>query len=556
MLRSLSISNYALIDNLEISFPEGLIIITGETGAGKSILLGALSLLLGARAENSVLRDDKKNCVVEGEFVVEINSIIAELFNKEGIDTDGQIILRRILSPGGKSRSFVNDTPVTVQFLKDLADCLIDIHAQHQHLLLADSNFQMTVFDSFCENSEILTNYRKSFTQYNENLYNVKSLKDQIKLSTQESDYDIFVLNQLKEANLKIDELAGLEEEFSILNSSGEIKQLLGDSYNLFNVGDSSIIQNLKAIVHNLEKCATKMSSVKPLSERLESCRTELRDIENEIIKAGESVDISPERAAQVESRITLIYTLLKKYKKEDVAGLIELQNELENKGSKHEDLLEQLKLAEKKLEDSSIKRDQLALDLRNSRESKREAFSQRLQSTIRELEMPHAIFETEITDTETYTMNGSDAIRFLFSANKNISVKELGKIASGGEVSRIMLCLKTLNAKALGTPTMIFDEIDTGVSGSIADKMGNLLVELSKNLQIFAITHLPQIASKGSTHLLVYKDIDDSGTTNTHIKEISSGDREKEIARMLSGAELTNAAFENARELLKNGNK
>lgn len=552
MLKSLYISNYALIESLEINFPDGLIIITGETGAGKSILLGALSLLLGAKAETSVFKKQDKNCVVEAEFIVEHKKSIEELFEKEQIEFDKRIILRRTIAPGGKSRSFVNDNPVSVQFLKELSSHIIDIHAQHQHLLLADNNFQLSVLDAWCNNNSLLEKYQSAHDKYNLLSQKVKELEQKLSASNTESEYDNYVLKQLDEAKLKEGELELLEEEFSIISNAGEIRSTLEAVVAGLNPAEFSLIQNLKDGVNLLNKIEDKYHFAKELSSRLESCRIELKDIEQDLIEKSDKISISPERASELEERISLIYTLLKRHKCEDVATLIEIRDNLVNKGYNVELIKEELDKTLNELSDCEKLRADFASELHNKRLSESSNFSSLLQNNIRELEMPHAEFAVEIKENLTYNLFGKDSVQFLFSANKNVMPRELSKVASGGEVSRIMLCLKAVNAKNIEMPSMIFDEIDTGVSGSIADKMGNLLDDLSKNLQIFAITHLPQIASKGNTHLLVYKEIDTQNMTNTHIKEITGYEREREIARMLSGSELTQAAFNNAKELLK----
>ncbi len=552
MLKSLSISNYALIESLEINFPDGLIIITGETGAGKSILLGAISLLLGSKADSGVLKRSDKNCIVEAEFeLIESNDIL-EIFVKEDIDFDNKIILRRVISLGGKSRSFVNDNPVSVQFLKELSGFIIDIHAQHQHLLLADSNFQLSVLDAWCNNSALIEQYQSAHNEYNNLSTKVRILKESIATASAESDYDNYLLNQLEEAKLKEGELELIEEEFNILSNAGEIRNTLEGAISLLNPADISLVQNIKESINLLTKIELKYHPVQEIANRLESCRIELKDIENEIINKSETISLSPERQNELEERISLIYSLFKRHKCEDVKTLISIKESLVNKCNNIDKLKEELEITIAEFTECEERRANLANELHTKRELNAPSFAALLQSNIRDLEMPHAEFITEIKDNNNYGPFGRDSVVFMFSANKNIAVRELSKVASGGEISRIMLCLKAVNAKNIGTPSMIFDEIDTGVSGSIADKMGNLLDDLSKNLQIFAITHLPQIASKGDTHLLVFKEIDSNNMTNTLIKEIKDFEREREIARMLSGSELTQAAFDNAKELLK----
>lgn len=552
MLKSLYISNYALIESLEINFPDGLIIITGETGAGKSILLGALSLLLGSKADTGVFKNPEKNCIVEAEFFIETIKEVEELFTREDLEFNRKITLRRIIAPGGKSRSFVNDNPVSVLFLKELSGHIIDIHAQHQHLLLADSTFQLSVLDAWCNNYTLLEKYEFAHNKYNLLLLQVKDLEMKLSNAGAESEYDNYLLKQLEDAKLKEGEIELLEEEFNLLSNAGEIRNSLVAAVACMNPAEISLIQNMKEAVNLLSKIEEKYHPAADISRRLESCRIELKDIENEIINKSETISLSPERAAELEERLSLIYSLFKRHKCEDVDTLIQIRNSLINKGYNVEKIKEELDVTLTELADYENKRAALAIELHDKRIAGSEDFSSLLQANIRELEMPYAEFNVDIKESINYGQFGKDSVQFLFSANKNVALRELSKVASGGEVSRIMLCLKAVNAKIIEMPSMIFDEIDTGVSGRIADKMGNLLDDLSKNLQIFAITHLPQIASKGNTHLLVYKEIDDKNVTNTHIKEIVGFEREKEIARMLSGSELTQAAFNNAKELLK----
>ncbi len=553
MLKSLTISNYALIENLEIEFPDGLVIITGETGAGKSILLGALSLLLGNRADPGVLKNSNKNCVVEAVFGISKDSYIQKLFEEEMIELGEEITLRRVITPAGKSRNFVNDQPVALQFLKELSDHLIDIHAQHQHLLLADSGFQLSVLDSFAGNKLLLENYRVSFEQLN--LLNKKfhTLKDQISKEEAEQDYNRFQYSQLEEAKLVEGELEEIEGEFRLLSNAEEIKLSLYNMTSLLNPSETSVVHNLKEMISIASRISINYPAVNSISERIESCRIELKDIEEEILASAEKISLSPERTQYLEERISLIYNLLKKHNAEHTNELISIRDSLLEKLKLTEDRKDELALLKKQIEEATGKRDNLARELYQSREGTAKRFDSILLLKIRELEMPHALFETRVEEITGYNLNGNSSVKFFFSANKNGEMRDISKVASGGELSRIMLCLKSLMAIDLGMPTMIFDEIDAGVSGKIADKMGNLIGEMAKNMQIFAITHLPQIASKGKCHLLVYKEIDETNSTRTEIKRISQEERLMEIAKMLSGAKLTEAAVANAKELLYN---
>jgi len=540
MLKALAVSNYALIENLEIEFPEGFVIITGETGAGKSILMGAISLLFGGRADLSVMKDKEKNCVVEAIF--------------EDV-TGEEITLRRVLSPSGKSRSFVNDEPVSAATLKDLSENLVDIHAQHQHLLLADSNFQLSVLDSFAGNGPILIEYQKEYELLGQLTSHQNVLRSKISKEEADAEYVRFQLEQLNDAKLHAGELEELEDEFRLLSNAETIKISLLSVTNLLSpdgIEEVSILQNLKEAVLICTRIAPDYKVIEPISERIEACRIELKDIEQDLGARAEGVNVNPERVRIVEERIAIIYNLLKKHHAGNVDDLLDIINQLEGKVSLNTSYQAELEKIDKEIKECREKRDNLALELHSRRTKVSGRFIEKMTTAVRELEMPHAMFNVEISELPQYNMFGKDSVIFFFSANKNIAPRELSKVASGGELSRIMLCLKALMATGKGMPSMIFDEIDSGVSGSIADKMGNLLDELSKKMQIFAITHLPQIASKGNCHLLVFKEIDSNGATKTDIRKIEGEQRVMEIARMLSGAELTQAAVANAKELLK----
>lgn len=553
MLRSLTITNYALIENLEIDFPDGLIIITGETGAGKSILMGALSLLLGNKADPDTLKNPDKNCIVEAIFTSPGGREMTELLSEEGIDTDSDLTLRRVVTPAGKSRSFVNDQPVTLQFLKELSGKIIDIHAQHQHLLLGESRFQLSVLDSFASNTQILKQYSDIHQQLLIKESNLAKLRKKVESLDAENEFNSFQLEQLINANLKEGELEELEEEFKLLSNAEEIKLALQNILHLIDNEEYSVIRNLKDSLVYTGKISPNFAPVSEVSQRIESCRIELKDILEEVTRLSEKIVVSPDRASEVEGRISDLYKLLSKHHLSNVNELILLRDSLAEKLESSDVESEGLNNLEIEVKTLINERNKLADKLHLSREEIKEKFSNVIKSSVRELEMPHAEFSTKLERTSSFSDTGNSLVSFLFSANKEVEQRELQKVASGGELSRIMLCLKSILAKGNGMPTMIFDEIDTGVSGSIADKMGKLILEMSKEMQIFAITHLPQIASKGLCHLLVYKESDDSLGTRTLIKRIDGDDRIREIARMLSGTKTTEAAFANAKELLKN---
>ena len=553
MLKSLTISNYALIENLEIDFPEGLIIITGETGAGKSILLGALSLLLGNKADPGALKDSSKNCIVEAVFETENTRILSDLFTSEGLEFSSEITLRRVITPAGKSRNFVNDEPVSLQFLKSLSEKIIDIHAQHQHLLLSDSKFQLAVLDSFAGNAQLLEEYTKIHEELLAMSSKLKSLKEKISKEEADNDYNTFQYKQLEEAKLVSGELAELEAEFKMLSNAEDIKNSLLTMTSLLTTEEFSVVRNLKEIAHTAERISSNFPTVLEISRRADNCRIELKDIEEELSLLAERVNVSPERAQIAEERLSLLYNLLKKHHAESIDELIAVRDNLSlslKNAESHREELENMTAAVKELERN---RAAAAGKLHKSRVASSAPFAKVMQDSVRELEMPHAVFTVSVNEEHTWSTEGNTRVQFHFSANKNIEPRELSKVASGGELSRIMLCLKAVMAKGSGMPTMIFDEIDTGVSGKIADKMGRLIGEMAEGMQIFAITHLPQIASKGECHLLVYKETEGANGASTAIKRINGDERIMEIARMLSGSRMTEAAVANARELLAN---
>ena len=536
MLKRLTIQNYALIENLDIEFPSGLVIITGETGAGKSIMLGALSLLLGGKGDVSALKDSSRNCVVEGEF-----------------ETDGEpLILRRVISPAGRTRNFISDEPATLAALTEISSTIVDIHAQHQHLLLTDESYQMKVLDYFAGTGNILEEYSQVHNGLLVMESQLKQLKEEMARKEGELEYRAFQLEKLLEAKLKEGELEDLENEQKQLANSEQIRECISGAVGCMQPISGPIVQNLKDAVHLLQKCSNFVPELEELCNRLESCRIECKDIEDELEMLAERVVVSPQRLEQVEERLSLLYSLMRKHGVGTVEELLQVQNQLqEDIGGADEDAAKAGQL-EREIKVLSSRREALADELGRRRREKTDELASVLQESIRDLQMPYAIFKVELAATEKYTEKGKDAVSFLFSANGDKKLNLLQKAASGGELSRIMLCLKSLMAKYTGMPTMIFDEIDTGVSGSIADKMGALIGKMGERMQIFAITHLPQIASKKGTHLLVYKEFDKENNATTHIRQLQGEERVMEVARMLSGAELTEAALENARVLLR----
>lgn len=541
MLARLYISNYALISSLDIEFPDGLVIITGETGAGKSILLGALSLLLGKRADASVLSDSTRNCVVEAEFS-----------DKAGDNH----ILRRIITPAGRSRAFVDDEPVTLSDLAALSGKLVDIHEQHQHLLLTDPDYRLSVIDHFAGTASILEEYCNAYSDYAKLQESISSLEKDIVSAARDAEYRRFQLDKLKEARLEQGEMEELEEEQKTLAHAEEIRTGLEAAYGLLNGEDMSVVRQLKDAEARLEKHAAYDSRLQPLAERLESARIELSDIESEIERISSDITVSPQRLEEVEERMSLIYSLQRKYGCANEDELIALRNSLESSLDGAQEMEEKLSGMREELAALDKKRRGLAELLSSKRKQASESLSGELQEKIRSLEMPYAVFCAEVSPRESLGPKGADNLDFMFSANGESSLRDISKVASGGELSRVMLALKGLLARYTSMPTMIFDEIDTGVSGRMADRMGDMIGRMGHDMQIFAITHLPQIASKKGTHYLVYKEFTESGA-HTGIRKLEGRERVMEVARMLSGSELTPEAMENARVLLeKAGNE
>lgn len=537
MLSRLSISNYALISSLDITFPDGLVIITGETGAGKSILLGALSLVLGKRADSSVFCDNTRNCVVEAEF-----------YDKSG----EEYILRRVITPAGRSRSFLNDEPVSLADLAAISNRIIDIHGQHQHLLLTDPDYRLGVIDHFAGTAPLLDEYKKIYDEYTAVEDEAASLEKSIAEEERDAEYRQFQLHKLQEAALVSGEMEALEQEQKALAHAEDIRTGLDAAYACLNPHDISVSQLLKDAATRLSKFAAWDDRLESLAARLESSRIEISDIEREIEDISSSVTVSPQRLDEVEERMSLIYSLERKYGCADVDELIALRDSLATALGGTEQMLDRLSALRQRQQELGTQREALARRLSEQRRAASGSLSEALQEAVRSLEMPHAVFRAEISGKGRLTATGGDNLDFMFSANGEQSLRDISKVASGGELSRVMLALKGLLARYTSMPTMIFDEIDTGVSGRIADKMGNMIGRMGQNMQIMAITHLPQIASKKGAHYLVYKEFGPDGKASTGIRRIEGEERVMEVARMLSGSELTPAAVENARELLR----
>ena len=549
MLASISIKNYALINELHIDFSSGLSIITGETGAGKSILLGALGLVLGNRADSSTLKNTTRKCVVEAVLSVEKYNL-QDFFETEDIDYEINTIIRREILPSGKSRAFVNDTPVTLSVLTALRSKLIDIHSQHQTLQVSDQQFQFQLLDAFANNESKLASYQRGLTQYTSEKKKLEEISQAQREANLQYDYNSHLYNELLEANLVEDEQEVLEEKLEKINNVEEIKQNLSEALQL-TTDDTIGIQNLLYSLENkLTKIAPYSKEYQELSERISSVKIELDDIVSELESANEQVDFNPLEATQLNDRLQLIYNLQKKHYVNSISALLLILEELSTKVSTVENAEQRLLDQETIVTEIANKLDTIALKISEARKRIIPTVSKQLEAILDNLGMSHARFQIQNNITEHYYKNGKDVLSFLFSANKGGQFGELKKVASGGELSRIMLAIKKVMSENSQLPTIIFDEIDSGVSGEISNKMAHIMSQMSQQMQVITITHLPQIAAKGNQHYKVYKE-ELNNTTTTSLKQLSEDERIVEIAEMLSGKNISDSALTHARELL-----
>lgn len=549
MLASISIKNYALINELHIDFSSGLSIITGETGAGKSILLGALGLVLGNRADSSTLKNTTRKCIVEAILSVEKYNL-QDFFETEDIDYEINTIIRREILPSGKSRAFVNDTPVTLSVLTALRSKLIDIHSQHQTLQVSDQQFQFQLLDAFANNESKLASYQRGLTQYTSEKKKLEEILQAQREANLQYDYNSHLYNELLEANLVEDEQEALEEKLEKINNVEEIKQNLSEALQL-TTDDTIGIQNLLYSLENkLTKIAPYSKEYQELSERISSVKIELDDIVSELESANEQVDFNPLEATQLNDRLQLIYNLQKKHYVNSISALLIILEELSTKVSTVENAEQRLLDQETIVTEIANKLDTIALKISEARKRIIPTVSKQLEAILDNLGMSHARFQIQNNITEQYYKNGKDVLSFLFSANKGGQFGELKKVASGGELSRIMLAIKKVMSENSQLPTIIFDEIDSGVSGEISNKMAHIMSQMSQQMQVITITHLPQIAAKGNQHYKVYKE-ELNNTTTTSLKQLSEDERIVEIAEMLSGKNISDSALTHARELL-----
>lgn len=549
MLTQLSINNYALINQLAIDFSNGLSIITGETGAGKSILLGALGLVLGNRADLSSLKDTSKKCVVEAKVSIS-NYDLKHFFEEVDLDYEDETIIRREILPSGKSRAFVNDTPVRLSVLNELRAKLIDVHSQHQTSELSDNSFQFSILDALAKNKDKIDSYKRGYLKLNQLNKELEALELIQKEVNQQYDYNLHLFNELEEANLKADEQEELEEKLEKLNNIEDIKLNLSEALEISVNEEIGVQSLLNSLENKLSKISSFSKEYQDLSERITSVKIEIDDIVTELEGANENVEFNPNEIEELNDRLQLIYNLQKKHYVSSNEELLKVLEDLSEKVGQVENAEETINNKKKEIYDVSIKLDKVAGLISKSRITAIPKLTKELEFLLSELGMENARFNIKIKQTPIYFSNGKDQLEFLFSANKGGNFGELKKVASGGELSRIMLSVKKVLSSNTQLPTIIFDEIDTGVSGEVSNKIAAIMQQMSNNMQVIAITHLPQIASKGNNHYKVYKE-EVNGITTTNLKQLTTEERIVEIAEMLSGKDISDSALTHAKELL-----
>lgn len=549
VLTNLSIKNYALIDNLNVSFHEGFTCITGETGAGKSILLGGLSLVLGKRADLSSLRDKDKKCIIEAEFQIGKYDLKA-FFDTNELDYDEMTIVRREIWPSGKSRAFINDSPVTLDVLTRLGDSLIDVHSQHQTMRLTDSAFQLKVIDALADNGPLLGEYGARLAKFKQVSKELEDLVDFQKKAIKEHDYNSFLLQELEEAPLKPGILEELEEQYGQLNNVENILELLANGHQLLNdeqVGVVTLLAQLKQVANKLTAFGAQYAE---LNERIQSLFIEADDIAAEFQRQQEGTEANPEALEETNAKLQQLYDLQKKHGVQEVSELLEIKNALAEKVDAVENIESDILDKEKEVHKVKTELGALAQQLHDRRNKVAPKLKKQLEDSLKTLGMGSASFQIALHTVDEFRSNGTDELTFLFSANKGGNYGELKKVASGGELSRIMLTIKSILAQYENLPTMMFDEIDTGVSGEVSNRMGEIMQAMSKNMQVFSITHLPQVASKGDHHYKVYK-VEEAAVTHTKMKKLDTEERVVELAEMLGGKDISDSAMAHARQLL-----
>jgi DNA repair protein RecN (Recombination protein N) len=553
MLQSIHIQNYALIESLDIDFHPGFSVITGETGAGKSIILGAIGLLVGQRADIKAIKNGANKCIVEARFNIASYALESFFEEHEMEYEEGECILRRELYASGKSRAFINDTPATLTQMKELGEKLIDVHSQHQNLLLNHEDFQLSILDILANDEKELQTYQELYSDYKKVCRELAHIQEQAEKNRQDEDYIRFQVEQLEEANLQNGEQEELEQEAETLSHAEEIKASLYKADQLMASGDMTLLSATKECLQTLQGISRVYGQTQEWIERLDSCYIELKDLSQEIASASDDVEFNPTRLDFVNDRLNLIYSLQQKHRVSSVDELIRLAEEYRTKLDAITSYDETIRDLQKKKEAFYAKLLSVAATLTNLRQDAAKQIERQMQAYLIPLGMPNVRFAVELTSKKEPDSKGMDHVTFLFSANKNGVLQNVASIASGGEIARVMLSLKAMIAGAVKLPTIIFDEIDTGVSGSIAEKMALIMEEMGQaDRQVISITHLPQIAARGKNHYKVYKEDTEVGT-NSHIRPLNEEERINEIANMLSGATLTEAALNNAKALLNN---
>ena len=550
MLQHLTIENYALIKSLQIDFEKGFTVITGETGSGKSIILGALGLLLGQRADVGVLFDKEKKCIVEATFDIKDLGLKA-FFEKNDLDYDDTLLLRREIQPSGKSRAFVNDTPAALQIMKDLGSYIIDIHSQHQTLTLKDSDFQLKILDEMCDDNTTLAQYKEKYAEYKSLRKELALLEDEDKKNKLDLDYYQFLFNELNDEKLQSDEQAELEQEIELLNNVEGIKTNLSAVLEACHNSDNSLLSQLVVCKNMLNKASVHYAPLAEVASRFDSAIIELKDIVSEVDSIDGELQYSPQRQDEISSRLDTIYRLETKHNVATVAELLEIQNNLDERLQNVMGLDDRIDVIRKQLKQAESELQTKANLLTKLRQKSAEVLEKQILPILSDLGMKDSKFKVEIETTADFLSSGCNSISFMFNANKGGQLGEIGKTISGGELSRVMLAIKSLITSKTLLPTIIFDEIDTGVSGEISSKVGNIMKQMSATTQVFAITHLPQIAAKSDTHLKVYKQEEDDRTLSKMVV-LTDEQKVEEVAKMLSSNTLTDAAIATAKELTK----
>ncbi len=549
MLQRLFIRNYAIIASVEIDFSNGLNIITGETGAGKSILVGALGLILGERADSAVLMDTTQKCIAEGVFNIKDYPAVKKYLQENELDADDELTIRREVAANGKSRAFINDTPVTLQQLKQFTSLLVNMHQQFDTLQLGDDDFQREVIDALAGNAEILKKYQEAFGQYSQVQKQLKDYREQQAAFAKEIDYYTFLFNELEEANLQENELEEAEAALKLLNNAEQVKASLGRVYNGLNEGEQPMVQQLRSLGNLLQSLVEFHPEIPSLVERLQSAQIELKDIADEVDRLSDSVTLDTAKIEELNDRLTLGYKLQKKHGVQTTAELLTIQSDLAEKLNRSMDLDTTISRLEAAFDKHLQQAKKLAGELSGNRKKEAAPFEKKTTRLLAQVGMPNARIKVQIADAGLNNTGGDD-ISFLFDANNSGRFEPLRKVASGGELSRLMLCIKSLVAASVKLPTLIFDEIDTGISGEAAKQVGIIMKELGRSHQVISITHQPQIAARADTHLFVYKK-QSGNSINTHIKTLSEKERVDAIAQMLGGEKPSASAMENAREMM-----